>query len=222
MVAEGTPALIAEVSCIAGRDSVIARGVTSQSKNLITKNPLLGPFPENLEVVAFGMGCFWCSEGHFISLAKAPGSGIYTTAVGYSQGVTKNPTYEEVCSGRTNHNEVVHIVYDPKVRTFSSLLKDFWELHDPTTLNRQGNDAGTQYRSGIYYTTEAQRELAEKTRDAYQRALAERGFSGSITTEIQPLRNFFLAEEYHQQYEFRPGSRAYCGMRPTGVSLPGY
>jgi peptide-methionine (S)-S-oxide reductase len=173
-----------------------------------------------MESVAFGMGCFWCSEGHFAALSKAPTNGIFTTLVGYSQGTTQNPTYEEVCSGQTNHVEVVKIVYDPRLRSFGSLLKDFWELHDPTTLHRQGNDAGTQYRSGIYYTTPAQKEAAEKTKAAYQKALNERGIAVEIVTEIEPLRNFFPAEEYHQQYDFKPGSRQYCGLRPTGVSLP--
>jgi peptide-methionine (S)-S-oxide reductase len=166
------------------------------------------------------MGCFWCSEGHFAGLAKSPGNGIFTTLVGFAQGSTKDPTYEDVCSGKTNHVEVVQIVYDPRVRSFTSLLKDFWELHDPTTLNRQGNDVGTQYRSGIYFTTNAQKEAALLTKQSYQEALNERGIASQIVTEIEPLRNFSPAEEYHQQYDFKPGSRQYCGLRPTGVSLP--
>lgn len=212
--------LLPEASCIVGRASWVARGISSSTRHVFTRNSLLGPYPEGMETVAFGMGCFWCSEGHFAGLAKSPTSGIFTTLVGYCQGVTQNPTYEEVCSGQTNHVEVVQVVYDPRIRSFSSLLKDFWELHDPTTPNRQGNDAGTQYRSGIYFTTPAQRELAEQTKRSYQSALNERGIAAEIVTEIEPLRNFFPAEDYHQQYDFKAGSRQYCGMRPTGVSLP--
>lgn len=212
--------LIPETQCLAGRSSAIPRSISSSTRHVLTRNPLSGPYPEGLEVATFGMGCFWCSEGHFAGLAKSPGNGIYTTLVGYSQGVTKNPTYEEVCSGKTNHVEVVQVVYDPRVRPFTALLKDFWELHDPTTLHRQGNDVGSQYRSGIYYSTNQQRDLAIKSRDLYQKALNERGIAADIVTEIEPLRNFFPAEEYHQQYDFKPGSRQYCGLRPTGVSLP--
>ena len=198
----------------------MAGRITSATRHVITRNPLLGPYPDGLEVAAFGMGCFWCSEGHFASLSKSPGNGIYTTVVGYSQGLTKNPTYEDVCSGTTNHVEVVQVVYDPRVRPFSALLKDFWELHDPTTLNRQGNDVGTQYRSGIYFTTNQQRDLAIKSKELYEKALNERGIAAKIVTEIEAFKNFYPAEDYHQQYDMKPGSRQYCGLRPTGVSLP--
>jgi peptide-methionine (S)-S-oxide reductase len=186
----------------------------------VTKQSLVGQFPENFEIATFGMGCFWCSEGHFAHLASKASGGIHITRVGYAQGDTENPTYEEVCTGRTNHVEVVQIVYDPSVITFISLLKDFWELHDPTTPMRQGNDVGTQYRSGIYYSTDVQRQAAEESKNLYQQALNDRGISAEIVTEIEPLRKFFLAEEYHQQYDLKPGSRQYCGMRPTGVQFP--
>ena len=210
--------MLPEWKCLVGRDT--PSHCLSQVLHPVTRNSIVGPFPEGLEVIALGMGCFWCSEGHFVGIAKTALSGIYSTSVGYSQGITKNPTYDEVCSGQTNHCEVVRILYDPKIRPFKSILKDFWELHDPTTLYRQGNDVGTQYRSGIYYTTTDQRDLAQETRDIYQAALSERGISGKIITEIEPMKNFYLAEEYHQQYDLKPGSRAYCGLRPTGVSLP--
>jgi peptide-methionine (S)-S-oxide reductase len=217
---ENSSRLLPAAACLAGRSSPIARGISSTTRHIITRNQLLGPYPEGLEVATFGMGCFWCSEGHFAALAKSPGNGIYTTLVGYAQGVTENPTYEEVCSGKTNHVEVVQIVYDPRVRPFSALLKDFWEMHDPTTLHRQGNDVGSQYRSGVYYTTPLQKELAQRSKELYEKALHERGIAANIVTEIEPLRNFFPAEDYHQQYDFKPGSRQYCGLRPTGVSLP--
>ena len=221
MVSEGVPSLLPESRCLVGRDSLPPRHITPQTKHVVTKNPLLGPYPAGFETVAFGMGCFWCSEGHFASLGRTPSSGIYATLVGYSQGVTKNPTYEEVCSGQTNHNEVVQIIYDPNIRSFTSLLKDFWELHDPTHPFQQGNDVGTQYRSGVYWTTEAQRDEAIRTKMLYQTALRrERGQLGPICTEIEKLKNFYPAEEYHQQYDLKPGSRQYCGMRPTGVGLP--
>jgi len=186
----------------------------------VTKNPLLGPFPNHLEIATFGMGCYWCSEGHFSYLAKNSNSGIYATRVGYSQGVTENPTYEEICTGRTNHVEVVQVIFDPALISFATLLKDFWELHDPTTPMKQGNDVGTQYRSGIYYSNEAQRVAAESSRIIYQNALSDRGINAEIVTEVSPLENFYPAEEYHQQYDLKPGSRQYCGMRPTGVQFP--
>ena len=216
----GDSMLLPVAQCLVGRASHVVRGISTNTRHVITRNPLMGPYPEGLEIATFGMGCFWCSEGHFASLSKSPGNGIYATLVGYSQGVTRNPTYEEVCSGKTNHVEVVQVVYDPRVRPFSALLKDFWELHDPTTLHRQGNDAGPQYRSGIYYTTLEQRDLAIKSKELYETALHERGIASNIVTEIEPLENFYAAEEHHQQYDYKPGSRQYCGLRPTGVSLP--
>jgi peptide-methionine (S)-S-oxide reductase len=218
LVNSSVPSLLAPSRCLAGRaDPNIPGATSSSSRHVITKNFLLGPFPENFQTATFGMGCFWCSEGHFASLAKnAPG--IFVTRVGYCQGVTENPTYEEVCSGRTNHVEVVQIVFDPLLRPYETLLKDFWELHDPTTPMRQGNDVGTQYRSGIYCENVEQKTIAEKSKQVYQEALNARGITAEIVTEIDDLKNFYPAEEYHQQYDHKPGSRQYCGLRPTGVS----
>jgi len=222
IVNSSTPTLLPKSRCIVGRSdaSGVPRGTTLSTRHVVTKNLLIGPIPENFEIATFGMGCFWCSEGHFAHLAKSRSDAIYITRVGYSQGSTENPTCEEVCTVRTNPNEFVQVVYNPSILPFSSLLKDFWELHDPTTPMRQGNDVGTQYRSGIYYTAEEQRKAAEQSKLTYQQALADRGISAEIVTEIEPLRNFFPAEEYHQQYDLKPGSRQYCGMRPTGVQFP--
>ena len=218
LVTNAAPVLLQPARCLPGRSSPIQRAPTGDTKHIVTKHALMGPIPDGFELATFGMGCFWCSEGHFCSLAKSS-PGIHITRVGYSQGVTPNPTYEEISSGQTNHVEVVQVVYDPSVKSYSSLLKDFWELHDPTTLMKQGNDVGTQYRSGIYWSTEEQRKLAEKSRQIYQESLNEKRGNGTIVTEIEPLRNFYIAAEYHQQYELKPGSRAYCGMRPTGVEF---
>jgi peptide-methionine (S)-S-oxide reductase len=174
---------------------------------------LESPFPAGTEQALFGLGCFWGAERIFW---KTPG--VYTTAVGYAGGFTPNPTYREVCTGMTGHNEVVLVVFDPKTISYEELLKVFWESHDPTQGMRQGNDAGTQYRSGIYYRTEAQREAAERTRDAYQRELKKAAY-GPITTEILPAPEFYYAEDYHQQYLAKnPGG--YCGIGGTGVSCP--
>ena len=171
------------------------------------------PFPAGLEQAVFGMGCFWGAERKFW---EAPG--VYSTAVGYAGGYTPNATYREVCSGMTGHTEVVLVVFDPKVTSYDAMLKIFWENHDPTQGMRQGNDQGTQYRSGIYYFDDAQRRAAESSRDAYQAALSERG-RGEITTELREAGEFYLAEEYHQQYlEKNPGG--YCGLGGTGVSCP--
>src|SRR3954471_2583254 len=153
-----------------------------------------GPYPAGLEKAMFGLGCFWGAEKKFWQLP-----GVYTTAVGYAGGLTPNPTYREVCSGMTGHNEAVLVVFDPKKVSYDALLKTFWESHDPTQGMRQGNDVGTQYRSGIYYFGDRQREAAERSRDAYQAQLGAAGF-GRITTEIMPAGEFFYAEEYHQQY----------------------
>jgi len=161
----------------------------------------------------FGMGCFWCSENLYMKM-----DGVYSTQVGYAGGGIPNPSYRDVCSGMTGHNEVVRVVYDPKVVSYEALLKVFWERHDPTTLNQQGNDVGTQYRSGIYYYNEAQKEAAEKTKAAYAKAL-ENVRRNPISTEIVPAPEFFYAEDYHQQYDARPGSRQYCGLSPTGAKL---
>ena len=171
------------------------------------------PFPEGIEVVQLGLGCFWGAERLFWQLP-----GVYTTAVGYAGGYTKNPTYAEVCSGRTGHTEAVLVAYDPKVLPFEELLRTFWEGHDPTQGMRQGNDMGTQYRSAFYWTTDAQREIALRSREAYQAALSEKG-RGQITTEFAEAGPFYPAEEYHQQYlEKNPGG--YCGLGGTGVSCP--
>ncbi len=174
--------------------------------------PIKPPFPEGLEQVVVGMGCFWGAEQRFW---QQPG--VFTTAVGYAAGYTPNPTYEEVCSGYTGHNEVVLVVFDPVQVPFEKILKNFWESHDPTQGMAQGNDRGTQYRSGIYTFNDKQQELAEASREEYQRALNEAG-KGEITTEIQPAGPFYYAEPYHQQYLAKnPGG--YCGLGGTGVKL---
>jgi peptide-methionine (S)-S-oxide reductase len=171
------------------------------------------PFPQGLETALFGMGCFWGAERMFWQL-----TGVYTTAVGYAAGHTPNPSYREVCSGMTGHAEVVLVVFDPHVVRYEDLLKTFWENHDPTQGMRQGNDVGTQYRSGIYYYSEDQRAAAEASRDAYQRQLSAAGHD-RITTEIEPAPEFYYAEDYHQQYLAKnPGG--YCGLGGTGVSCP--
>jgi peptide-methionine (S)-S-oxide reductase len=173
--------------------------------------PLVPPFPEGMEQALFGLGCFWGAERKFW---QTPG--VYTTAVGYAGGVTPNPTYREVCTGMTGHNEVVLVVFDPKRVSYEDLLKVFWESHDPTQGMRQGNDVGTQYRSGIYTFTDEQRGAAERSKAAYQRDLAKAGY-GQITTEILPAPEFYYAEDYHQQYLSKnPGG--YCGIGGTGVA----
>src|SRR4051812_9307562 len=174
---------------------------------------LESPFPEGLEQAVVGMGCFWGAERVF---SQAPG--VYTTAVGYAGGTTPNPTYEEVCSGRTNHTEVVLVVFDPSVTSYEQILRLFWENHDPTQGMRQGNDMGTQYRSTIYWTTDAQRQAAEASRAVYQRELSAAGH-GEITTEIAEAGPFYYAEPYHQQYLAKVPN-GYCGLGGTGVSCP--
>lgn len=180
------------------------------NRHYVLGNPLLPPYPEHLQEIAVGMGCFWGAEKRFWTLP-----GVYTTAVGYSAGITPNPTYEEVCSGQTGHNEVVKIVFDPSRLSLDALLVQFWESHNPTQGMRQGNDIGTQYRSGIYYATEDQRQVIDKTLQHYQAALNKQG-QGTITTEIKPLTAFYYAEDYHQQYLAKnPGG--YCGLGGTGI-----
>jgi len=171
------------------------------------------PFPAGLQKALFGMGCFWGAEKKFWQLP-----GVYTTAVGYAGGYTPNPTYREVCSGLTGHNEVVLVVFDPAKVSYDTLLRTFWENHDPTQGMRQGNDVGAQYRSGIYYFDEAQRHAAETSKELFQARLATRGF-GSITTEIVPAPEFYYAEDYHQQY-LSKNPAGYCGLGGTGVSCP--
>jgi peptide-methionine (S)-S-oxide reductase len=183
------------------------------SSHFVNGNPLQPPYPEGLEMAMFGLGCFWGAERKFWQQ-----EGVFTTAVGYAAGSTPNPTYKEVCSGMTGHNEVVRVVFDPKVVSYEDLLKVFWESHEPTQGMRQGNDAGTQYRSGIYVYSESQKKLAEASRDAYQQALSAAGY-GKITTEILDAPEFYYAEGYHQQYLAKnPGG--YCGLGGTKVCYP--
>jgi len=182
-------------------------------KHHVNGHPLTPPFPEGMERAMFGLGCFWGAERKFW---QTPG--VYTTAAGYAAGFTPNPTYEEVCTGRTGHNEVVLVVFDPKMVSYETLLKVFWESHDPTQGMRQGNDVGTQYRSGIYVYSPEQRRLAEASRAAFQRELTEAGY-GPVTTEILDAPEFYYAEHYHQQYlDKNPGG--YCGLGGTGVTCP--
>mmetsp|Transcript_39576 Transcript_39576/g.100496 ORF Transcript_39576/g.100496 Transcript_39576/m.100496 type:complete len:279 (-) Transcript_39576:274-1110(-) len=200
-----------------GRDTPIPEAPAADAKHFLTGNPLNPPWPARMEEAMFGMGCFWCSENLY--MAK---EGIFSSQVGYVGGEINNPSYSDVSTGMSGHNEVVRIVYDPKVITYGDLLKVFWERHDPTTMNQQGGDRGTQYRSGIYYYTEAQKQLAEATRDKYQAELetTKAADGRKISTEIVPAPTFFYAEGYHQQYDAKPGSRRYCGLSPTGAKLP--
>lgn len=183
------------------------------SSHFVNGHALQPPFPAGMETALFGMGCFWGAERRFW---QQPG--VYSTAVGYAAGLTPNPTYQEVCTGMTGHNEVVFVVFDPQVISYETLLQVFWESHDPTQGMRQGNDAGTQYRSGIYVYSEAQRQLAEAARDAYQAALNTAGYS-QITTEILDAPEFYYAEEYHQQY-LAKNPNGYCGLGGTKVCYP--
>ncbi len=182
-------------------------------RHAVLGTPLRPPFPEGFETAVFGLGCFWGAERVFW---QAPG--VYTTAVGYAGGYTPNPTYEETCSGRTGHTEAVLVVYDPAKTSYEQLLKLFWENHDPTQGMRQGNDAGTQYRSAAYYANDSQREAIERSRALYADELRQAGY-GEITTEVAPAGEFYYAEPYHQQYlQKNPGG--YCGLGGTGVSCP--
>ncbi len=194
--------------CLAGREEPIP----VPESHFVSGAPLRGPFAANLRFAIFGMGCFWGAERCFWELA-----GVVSTAVGYAGGGTPNPTYREVCSGMTGHNEVVRVVYDPERISYEELLRVFWQGHDPTQGMRQGNDVGTQYRSGIYCFGGEQLAAAERSRATYAEMLGERGF-GPITTEIVPAPEFYFAEEYHQQYLAKnPGG--YCGLGGTGVEL---
>jgi len=181
--------------------------------HFVNQHRLTPPFPDGLQRAIFAMGCFWGAERKFW---QAPG--VYTTAVGYVAGHTPNPTYREVCTGMTGHTEAVLVVFDPKQTTYDDLLKLFWENHDPTQGMRQGNDVGTQYRSGVYYFDEDQKRAAERSRDAYQQRLADASY-GSITTEILPAPEFYYAEDYHQQY-LAKNPDGYCGLGGTGVACP--
>ena len=193
---------------LAGRQE--AMPVTN--RHYVNGNPLSPPFPDGMALAMFGLGCFWGAEKKFWELA-----GVYSTSVGYSGGFTPNPTYREVCTGMTGHNEVVRIVYPPELVSYTRLVRLFWESHDPTQGMRQGNDLGTQYRSGIYVYDEEQKAVAEQTRQQYQQALARQGHS-SITTEIAEASEFYYAEDYHQQY-LAKNPNGYCGLGGTGVSL---
>lgn len=180
--------------------------------HFVNGHALKGPYPAGMETAVFGLGCFWGAERKFWQLGDA----VYVTAVGYAGGVTPNPTYEEACSGMTGHTEAVLVVFDPAKVSYEALLKTFWESHDPTQGMRQGNDIGTQYRSAIYTTSEAQMKAALASKAAYEKALSEKGYA-AISTEIAPLEHFYFAEDYHQQYLAKnPGG--YCGLSGTGVS----
>ena len=190
-----------------------AESIPVPSTHFVNGNPLQPPYPDGLEMAMFGMGCFWGAERKFWQQ-----EGVFTTAVGYAAGITPNPTYNEVCTGMTGHNEVVLVVFDPKVISYEALLQVFWESHNPTQGMRQGNDTGTQYRSGIYVYSESQRQQAETSRDKYQQALKAAGY-GTITTEIIEAPEFYYAESYHQQY-LAKNPNGYCGLGGTKVCFP--
>jgi peptide-methionine (S)-S-oxide reductase len=201
--------MVAPGDALAGRDAP----VPVAARHVVLGNPLAGPYPDGLATALFALGCFWGAERAFWEI-----DGVYTTAAGYAAGSTPNPTYEEVCTGRTGHTEAVLVVFDPAVVSYEQLLRAFWEHHDPTQGMRQGNDVGTQYRSGIYWYDESQRDAAVASRDAYQVELRRAGY-GDITTEILPAPAFYFAEDYHQQYLAKnPGG--YCGLGGTGVFCP--
>jgi peptide-methionine (S)-S-oxide reductase len=202
-------AVIEPAAALPGREQ--AMSLPARHEELGT--PLAGPFPDGVDTAVFGMGCFWGAERIFWQA-----SGVYTTAVGYAGGQTPNPTYEEVCSGRTGHTEAVTVAFDTAATSYAEMLKLFWEGHDPTQGMRQGNDVGTQYRSAIYWRDEAQRIAAEASSDAYQRMLSQAGH-GEITTEIAQAGPFYYAEDYHQQY-LAKNPAGYCGLGGTGVSCP--
>jgi len=208
-LSRGKTTMVEADQALAGRDTPIP----VPPRHAVLGTPLQGPFPEGMETAVFGMGCFWGAERVFWKL-----DGVYSTAVGYAGGMTKNPTYEEVCSAKTGHTEAVLVVFDPKVIPYEELLKTFWEGHNPTHGMRQGNDVGTQYRSAVYTTTEAQASVAAASREAYQASLGSAGH-GEITTEIAPAGEFFYAEDYHQQYLHKVPN-GYCGLGGTGVSCP--
>jgi peptide-methionine (S)-S-oxide reductase len=200
---------VTAASALPGRDSAMP----VPESHFVNGNPLQGPFAAHLEHALFGMGCFWGVERMFWQLP-----GVYSTAAGYAAGVTPNPTYQEVCSGRTGHNEVVQVVYDPAKISYQQLLQTFWEGHNPTQGMRQGNDMGTQYRSGIYTFSDEQLELAQNSKLEFQGAISKAGY-GEITTEILPAPEFYYAEDYHQQY-LAKNVNGYCGLGGIGVSCP--
>jgi len=184
------------------------------SSHYVNGNPIEPPFPETMQMAMFGMGCFWGAERKFWQL-----EGVFSTAVGYAAGYTPNPTYQEVCSGLTGHNEVVLVVFDPKVVSYEQLLKVFWESHNPTQGMRQGNDTGTQYRSGIYVYSDEQKKLAQDSLKTYQEALKNKDYDKTITTEIIPAPEFYYAETYHQQY-LAKNPNGYCGLGGTKIEYP--
>ncbi len=188
--------------------------IPTAAEHFVNHHALKGPYPAGAEKAVFGLGCFWGAERKFWEL----GDGVHVTAVGYAGGTTPNPTYEEVCSGRTGHNEVVMVIYDPAKISYETLLKTFWENHDPTQGMRQGNDVGTQYRSGIYVFNAAQRKAAEASKAMYEAELTKKGFR-PVTTEIADAGEFYFAEDYHQQY-LAKNPFGYCGLGGTGVSCP--
>jgi peptide-methionine (S)-S-oxide reductase len=203
--------MVSEQDALRGRPDPIP----TADRHAVLGTPLKGPFPAGLEVAEFGLGCFWGAERLFWEL----GDGIHTTAVGYSGGYTPNPTYEEACSGRTGHAETVLVVFDPQKISYEQLLRTFWEGHDPTQGNRQGNDVGSQYRSIVLTHSDEQAELAAGSKARYQEALATAGHHTRITTEIEPAGEFFYAEDYHQQYLHKVPN-GYCGLGGTGVACP--
>jgi peptide-methionine (S)-S-oxide reductase len=201
--------LVDPEKALPGRDTPVA----VPEKHFVLGTPIAPPYPEGMERAVFGMGCFWGDEELFWQV-----DGVYTTAVGYAGGMTPNPSYEEVCSARTGHTEVVHVVFDPQKINYEALLALFWENHDPTQGMRQGNDVGTQYRSAIYWTTEAQRDAAIASRDAYAPVLKDAGYE-DITTEIEPEQSFYFAEDYHQQY-LAKNPNGYRCHSATGLRFP--
>ncbi len=205
----GNPSMVTEQDALPGRTETIRVPAAHE----VLGNPLLPPFPDGMEQVVIGMGCFWGAEKKFWQLP-----GVWTTAVGYAGGFTRNPLYEEVCTGRTGHTEVVLVVFDPTVTSYGEMLRTFWEGHDPTQGFRQGNDVGTQYRSAIYFMDDRQQQIAGASRDMFQGALDAAG-AARITTEIAPAGPFYYAEGYHQQY-LAKNPNGYCGLGGTGVTCP--
>jgi peptide-methionine (S)-S-oxide reductase len=201
--------MVAQQDALPGR----SEAMPVPERHAVLGSPLAPPYPDGMAVAVFGLGCFWGAERKFWQLA-----GVFTTAAGYAGGVTLNPTYEEVCSGRTGHAEVVQVVFDPAVVSYGDLLRVFWEAHNPTQGMRQGNDVGPQYRSAIYYRDDPQRRAAEESRAAFQAVLTGAGY-GQITTEIAPAGKFNFAEDYHQQYLAKVPN-GYCGLGGTGLSCP--
>ncbi|HVE62301.1 MAG TPA: peptide-methionine (S)-S-oxide reductase MsrA [Mycobacteriales bacterium] len=201
--------LVDPEQALPGRDTAVA----VPAQHFVLGTPLRPPYPDGMEVAVVGLGCFWGAERVFWQL-----DGVHSTSVGYAGGYTPNPTYEEVCSGRTGHTEVVQVVFDPAVISYAELLRVFFESHDPTQGMRQGNDTGTQYRSAIYTTTDEQAQVAKEARESYEPVLRKAGY-GAITTEIVPAGEYYFAEDYHQQY-LAKNPRGYCGIGGTGVSCP--